>query len=51
MLDQSAEEGKDVKVSWIYTEGDDIAQEYGEDFQMDLESLNFELIEMAEGEE
>ncbi|PIE89766.1 MAG: hypothetical protein CR997_09430 [Acidobacteria bacterium] len=50
MLDQSAEQGKKISVSWLYAEGDDIAQEYGEDFQMDLESLDFELIEFADGE-
>jgi len=48
MLDQSAADGKAVKVEWRYQADDDIALEYGEDFQMDLESLGFELIELEE---
>lgn len=45
LFEQAAQDGKPVHVEWIYDPDDDIALEYGEDFQMDLESLDFKLQE------
>jgi hypothetical protein len=36
--------GKDIIVNWIYDADDDGIEEYGEEFQEDLESLTFNLV-------
>lgn len=42
-LDECAENGVDVLISWAYEEGDDNMQELGEEFAEDLENARFEL--------
>jgi hypothetical protein len=42
MLDQAAEDGNDVHITWACEEGDDM-QEMGEEFAEDLEKATFEL--------
>jgi hypothetical protein len=37
--------GKDIIVNWIYDADDDGIEEYGEEFQEDLESLTFNLVQ------
>jgi hypothetical protein len=37
--------GKDIIVNWIYDAEDDGAEEFGEEFQEDLESLTFNLVQ------
>ncbi len=40
-----ANNGKDIIVNWIYDADDDGIEEYGEEFQEDLESLTFNLVQ------
>ena len=40
--------GKNIVVNWIYDTENDAAQEYGEEFQEDLDSLPFNLVQKAE---
>lgn len=42
MLEKHFDEGKDIKVIWLYKEGIEVMQENGEDFAYDLR-LPFEL--------
>lgn len=42
-LDECAEKGVTVKVTWSYEEDDDNMQELGEEFAEDLEHASFEL--------
>lgn len=42
-LDECAENGVDVLISWAYEEDDDNMQELGEEFAEDLENAQFEL--------
>jgi len=45
MLEKDVEEnGTDIVINWIYQEDDDMSEEYGEEFQEDLESLTFSLV-------
>jgi hypothetical protein len=37
--------GKNIIVNWIYDAEDDGAEEFGEEFQEDLESLTFNLVQ------
>ena len=44
-LDEEVENnGKSIIVNWIYDAEDDGAEEYGEEFKEDLESLTFNLV-------
>lgn len=43
MLDEAAEAGRDITVTWRYHEDNDIAMECGEEFQEDVSSLTFRL--------
>ncbi|MBF0289986.1 MAG: DUF1987 domain-containing protein [SAR324 cluster bacterium] len=45
MLEEESVKGKNIIVNWIYDEENESALEYGEEFQEDLESLKFNLIE------
>ena len=45
MLEDAAQKGRTINVYWKYDEDNDIAQECGEEFQEDMEYVNFELIE------
>ena len=40
--------GKNITVNWIYHAENDSAEEYGEEFQEDLESLTFNLVQKNE---
>jgi len=42
--EEVADNGKDIIVNWIYDADDDGIEEYGEEFQEDLESLTFNLV-------
>ena len=44
-LDELSEEGKKIVVNWIYDEDNDASLEYGEEFEEDIESLTFNLVE------
>jgi len=44
MLEEAHEKGKKIVVNWIYMEENETAQECGEEFQEDLETLPFNLI-------
>lgn len=44
MLEEGYEKGKKIKVNWIYMEENETAEECGEEFQEDLESLPFFLV-------
>jgi len=44
MLDEAADDGKQLTVNWIYDEEDDSTLETGEEFQEDLESLTFKFV-------
>lgn len=48
MLDHYAGEGRSVVIDWHYHTEDETAQECGEEFQEDLESAVFNLVEIAE---
>lgn len=43
-LEEFAEEGANITVNWIYDERNENAVEYGEDFQEDLENVQFNLV-------
>ncbi len=45
MLDEEAENNKKIVVNWFYEEDDEDNQEYGEEFQEDMENVTFNLIE------
>jgi len=45
ILEVSSKEGKNIKLNWIYDEDNDAALEYGEEFEEDIESLDFNLVE------
>jgi len=40
--------GKNISVNWIYDPENESAEEYGEEFKEDLESLNFSLVKKEE---
>ena len=44
IFEKSALKGNSIKVNWIYLEDNDIAQETGEDFQLDFENLDIILV-------
>lgn len=43
-LDEHATQGKQVTVNWITSQDNDIIIECGEDFQEEMENLNFNLV-------
>lgn len=43
LLDWAAMSGKNITINWIYDKRNDNAVEYGEDFQEDLGSVDFNL--------
>ncbi len=45
LLDDAVSEGKKIIVNWIYDEENESALEAGEEFQEDLESLTFNLVQ------
>ncbi len=44
LQEEVTDNGKNIIVNWIYDVENDAAQEYGEEFQEDLDSLPFNLI-------
>ena len=42
-LDEAAEDGNDVLITWTYEEDDDTMEELGEEFAEDLENAKFEM--------
>ncbi len=44
MLDEAAEDGKNLTVNWYYDEENESALETGEKFQEDLETLTFNVV-------
>ncbi|MFH1118108.1 MAG: DUF1987 domain-containing protein [Pseudomonadota bacterium] len=48
ILDEAAADGKMVRVNWHYHKEDETAQELGEEFMEDLESVTFELVEIKD---
>jgi len=44
MLEEAHEDGKKIKIEWLFDEDNDISEETGEDFIADFESLNIELV-------
>lgn len=48
MLEETAQSGNQVVVNWYYKEGDEIMQEMGEEFALDLQSAEFHLLPMPE---
>ncbi|MFP4035407.1 MAG: DUF1987 domain-containing protein [Desulfovermiculus sp.] len=50
MLEETAQRGVPITVHWKYHEDNDIALECGEEFQEDLEHVNFHLIPIGFGE-
>jgi hypothetical protein len=47
VLEEAANSGKNVTVNWIYEEDDEDALEFGEEFQEELESVKFNLVEKS----
>lgn len=45
LFEDQAKAGKRIKVNWIFDADNESAQEYGEEFQEDLEHLEFNLVE------
>ncbi|WP_420264789.1 DUF1987 domain-containing protein [Candidatus Magnetominusculus dajiuhuensis] len=48
-LEKYAERGKNIAVNWIYDKNDESSLEYGEEFEEDLTTLKFNLVEKAGG--
>ncbi len=49
VLDAAASDGKNIMVNWIYEEDDEDGLEFGEEFQEDLESVTFNLVQKSIG--
>jgi len=47
LLDETAEKGNQVRVSWRHDEDDDNMEELGEEYGEDLEHAEFELVKLA----
>ena len=45
-LEETAEAGRDIVVKWLYRAEDDTMLEAGEDFQEDLETCTYELVQI-----
>ncbi len=45
LLEEACENGKKITVNWIFDAENDSAQEFGEEFQEDVESLKFNLVQ------
>jgi hypothetical protein len=50
MLEDAAETGKKIVVNWYYDEENETALEYGEEFQEDMELVEFNLKELLDGD-
>lgn len=47
ILESASKNGKKIKLNWIYDEDNDAALEYGEEFEEDVDSLVFNLVEKS----
>ena len=47
-LEEEAEKGHKIVVNWIYDEDNDVAEEAGEDFKEDFESIEINLVTKEE---
>jgi hypothetical protein len=45
-LEETAEAGREILIQWCYRAEDDTMLEAGEDFQEDLESCTYELVQI-----
>jgi hypothetical protein len=45
IFESASKAGKKIKLNWIYDEDNDAALEYGEEFEEDIESLDFNLVQ------
>lgn len=45
LLEEACQNGKKITVNWIFDAENDSAQEFGEEFQEDVESLKFNLVQ------
>ncbi|CCK79771.1 DUF1987 domain-containing protein [Desulfobacula toluolica] len=50
MLEEAYDNGKKINVNWIYMEENETAEECGEEFQEDLETLPFNLVVLNSGQ-
>jgi len=50
MLEDAAEAGSEIVVNWHYDPEDEAAEEYGEEFQEDLESVTFNMVELPDAD-
>jgi len=48
LLEEKSEGGKDIVVNWHYHSENDMVEEYGEEFQEDMEELKFNLVPIEE---
>ena len=46
--EEVADNGKTIIVNWIYDTENEVAEEYGEEFQEDVEKLTFNLVQKEE---
>lgn len=49
MLDDLADQGKNIVVNWRYHEENESAMECGEEFMEDVENIKFNLVELTDG--
>jgi hypothetical protein len=47
LLEEASGNGKEIEVNWLYDGENESAEEAGEDFKEDFESLNFNLVVKA----
>ncbi len=47
-LEEAASDDKNIIVNWVYDVDNDSAEEYGEEFQEDLEALTFNLVHSSQ---
>ncbi|MEA2028269.1 MAG: DUF1987 domain-containing protein [Campylobacterota bacterium] len=43
-FDEAVHDGKEISVNWIFEDGDEAIEEYGEEFAEDMEHLEFNIV-------
>jgi len=43
LLDENTDDTKDITVNWLYDEEDESMEEYGEEFEEDVENITFNI--------
>ena len=43
LLDETADQGRQVNIEWYYQEEDDTMEEFGEDYSEDIEHASFSM--------